>query len=82
MALYEMRPNRRSAAHRTDAFAELVCSNSLKSEQPDSAPWLLKQEMRRLGSLLLRAGKYSASTGRPCLDGRSRGIFGGNRAGH
>jgi methylenetetrahydrofolate--tRNA-(uracil-5-)-methyltransferase len=53
--LYEMRPGKRSAAHRTDALGELVCSNSLKSEQTFSAPWLLKQEMRKLGSLLLRA---------------------------
>lgn len=50
-----MRPGKRSAAHRTDALGELVCSNSLKSEQTHSAPWLLKQEMRKLGSLLLRA---------------------------
>lgn len=55
-----MRPHKRSAAHRTDALGELVCSNSLKTEQQDSAPWLLKQEMRRLDSLLLRA----ASTAR------------------
>jgi methylenetetrahydrofolate--tRNA-(uracil-5-)-methyltransferase len=53
--LYEMRPHKRTPAHKTDLFGELVCSNSLKSEQPDSAPWLLKQEMRRLDSLLLRA---------------------------
>jgi methylenetetrahydrofolate--tRNA-(uracil-5-)-methyltransferase len=53
--LYEMRPGKRSAAHRTNALGELVCSNSLKSEQSYSAPWLLKQEMRKLGSLLLRA---------------------------
>ena len=53
--LYEMRPGKRSAAHRTDALGELVCSNSLKSEQEHSAPWLLKQEMRKLGSLLMRA---------------------------
>jgi methylenetetrahydrofolate--tRNA-(uracil-5-)-methyltransferase len=55
VVLYEMRPGKRSAAHRTDALGELVCSNSLKSEQMHSAPWLLKQEMRKLSSLLLRA---------------------------
>jgi methylenetetrahydrofolate--tRNA-(uracil-5-)-methyltransferase len=55
VVLYEMRPGKRSAAHRTDALGELVCSNSLKSEQTHSAPWLLKREMRKLGSLLLRA---------------------------
>jgi len=55
VVLYEMRPHQRTAAHKTDSFGELVCSNSLKSEQPHSAPWLLKQEMRRLGSRLLAA---------------------------
>ncbi len=55
VTLYEMRPHRRTPAHKTDSFGELVCSNSLKSEQEHSAPWLLKQEMRRLDSLLLRA---------------------------
>src|SRR5215471_11433991 len=51
--LYEMRPHRRTPAHKTAGLAELVCSNSLKSEQPNSAPWLLKEELRRLGSLLM-----------------------------
>src|ERR1017187_7145358 len=49
-----MRPIRVTPAHKTDRLAELVCSNSLKSEQPDSAPWLLKQELRKFDSLLLR----------------------------
>jgi len=53
--LYEMRPVRQTAAHSTDRFAELVCSNSLKSEQENSAPWLLKEELRRLGSFLIEA---------------------------
>ncbi len=53
--LYEMRPARTSAAHRTERLAELVCSNSLKSESEHTAPWLLKRELRRLDSLLLRA---------------------------
>jgi len=52
--LYEMRPARMTPAHHTGWLAELVCSNSLKSEQEFTAPWLLKQELRRLGSLLLR----------------------------
>ncbi len=51
--LYEMRPERSTQAHRTDYLAELVCSNSLKSEQENTAPWLLKEELRRLGSLLI-----------------------------
>jgi methylenetetrahydrofolate--tRNA-(uracil-5-)-methyltransferase len=51
--LYEMRPHRQTPAHKTEALAELVCSNSLKSEQENSAPWLLKEELRRLRSLLI-----------------------------
>ena len=53
VVLYEMRPKAQTAAHKTDALAELVCSNSLKSEQTDTAPWLLKEELRRLDSLLI-----------------------------
>jgi len=52
--LYEMRPCRPTPAHQTDRLAELVCSNSLKTEQESEAPWLLKQELCRLDSLLLR----------------------------
>jgi methylenetetrahydrofolate--tRNA-(uracil-5-)-methyltransferase len=53
VVLYEMRPARLTPAHQTGWLAELVCSNSLKSESENSAPWLLKQELRRMGSLLL-----------------------------
>jgi methylenetetrahydrofolate--tRNA-(uracil-5-)-methyltransferase len=53
--LHEMRPHRTTPAHKTGRLAELVCSNSLKSESENTAPWLLKQELRRLDSLLLRA---------------------------
>jgi methylenetetrahydrofolate--tRNA-(uracil-5-)-methyltransferase len=53
--LHEMRPVKSTPAHRTDRLAELVCSNSLKSESTSTAPWLLKEELRRLGSLLLKA---------------------------
>src|SRR5690242_17083906 len=49
-----MRPVRPTPAHQTDRLAELVCSNSLKSESQSTAPWLLKEELRRLDSLLLR----------------------------
>ena len=52
--LYEMRPVRSTPAHRTDRLAEIVCSNSLKSDQPYHASWLLKEELRRLGSILIR----------------------------
>ncbi len=51
--LYEMRPGLETPAHKTAQLAELVCSNSLKSEQENTAPWLLKEELRRLGSLLI-----------------------------
>ncbi len=63
VTLYEMRPHRRSAAHKTDTFGELVCSNSLKTEQLHSAPWLLKQEMRALGSLLMEAAQKARVPG-------------------
>src|SRR5688572_32996325 len=53
--LYEMRPEKSTPAHKTGGFAELVCSNSLKSESPNTAPWLLKRELRQLGSLVLEA---------------------------
>jgi len=55
--LYEMRPVKSTPAHQTDKFAELVCSNSLKSESENTAPWLLKEEMRRGGSLLLEIAR-------------------------
>ena len=51
--LYEMKPGRRTPAHHTDDFAELVCSNSLRSDQLENAVGLLKEELRRLGSLIL-----------------------------
>jgi methylenetetrahydrofolate--tRNA-(uracil-5-)-methyltransferase len=63
VVLHEMRPEKRTPAHKTDCFGELVCSNSLKSEQVNSAPWLLKQEMRRLGSLLMRAAEAARVPG-------------------
>ena len=52
--LFEMKPSRRSPAHRSDGFAELVCSNSLRSDKLDNAVGLLKQELRCLGSLIMR----------------------------
>jgi methylenetetrahydrofolate--tRNA-(uracil-5-)-methyltransferase len=52
--LFEMRPVRRTPAHTTDRLAEIVCSNSFKSDQPFNASWLLKEELRRMGSLLIR----------------------------
>ena len=53
--LYEMKPTKRSAAHSSDLFAELVCSNSLKAKRIESAAGLLKEEMRRLGSICIQS---------------------------
>src|SRR5947199_2540838 len=58
--LYEMRPVRSTPAHQTAEFAELVCSNSLKSESENTAPWLLKEEMRRAGSRLIEIARECA----------------------
>lgn len=58
--LFEMRPVRSTPAHQTSDFAELVCSNSLKSDSEHTAPWLLKEEMRRAGSLLLKIARECA----------------------
>jgi methylenetetrahydrofolate--tRNA-(uracil-5-)-methyltransferase len=63
--LYEMRAiadgkPRLTPAHQTTDFGELVCSNSLKSESPNTAPWLLKQEMRRAGSQLIALADATA----------------------
>ncbi len=58
--LCEMRPVRQTPAHQTAHFAELVCSNSLKSDTENTAPWLLKEEMRRAGSLLMELARECA----------------------
>lgn len=58
--LWEMRPVRSTPAHQTSDFAELVCSNSLKSDSLNTAPWLLKEEMRRAGSSLLEIARGCA----------------------
>ena len=54
VCLYEMRPDVSTPAHTTGELGELVCSNSFKSDLPGTAPYLLKQELRRLDSLLLK----------------------------
>jgi methylenetetrahydrofolate--tRNA-(uracil-5-)-methyltransferase len=73
--LSEMRPVRTTPAHQTDRFAELVCSNSLKSDQAPSASWLLKEELRRLGSLAMRAAEKARVPGGHALT-VDREIFG------
>jgi methylenetetrahydrofolate--tRNA-(uracil-5-)-methyltransferase len=71
--LYEMRPVRQTPAHQTQDFAELVCSNSLKSTSLNTAPWLLKEEMRRAGSLLLEiANECSVPAGHALAVDRGR----------
>jgi methylenetetrahydrofolate--tRNA-(uracil-5-)-methyltransferase len=57
VTLYEMRPARGTAVHRGDGLAELVCSNSFRGDKLDNAVGLLKEEMRRLGSLVMRAAE-------------------------
>ncbi len=58
--LYEMKPKNKSAAHKSDNFCELICSNSLKAARIDSAAGLLKEEMRRIGSLLMECADKCA----------------------
>ena len=72
--LHEMRPVRPTPAHQTDRLAELVCSNSLKSESVSTAPWLLKEELRRLDSLLLQAAQKARVPGGHALT-VDRGLF-------
>ncbi len=65
--LHEMRPARRTPAHQTDDFGELVCSNSLKTESKGAASWLLKEELRRMGSFCLRAAEEARIPGGTAL---------------
>ena len=79
--LYEMRAlvdgkPRLTPAHQTIEFGELVCSNSLKSESPNTAPWLLKQEMRRAGQRFfgsLTKRPFRRATHSPSIASSSRG---------
>jgi methylenetetrahydrofolate--tRNA-(uracil-5-)-methyltransferase len=59
VVLHEMRPVRSTAVHKTDRLSELVCSNSFRGDKLDNAVGLLKEEMRRLGSLVMRAADAS-----------------------
>lgn len=67
VSLHEMRPVFCTPAHQTDRFAELVCSNSLKSDQHPSASWLLKEELRRLDSLAMRSAAVARVPGGQAL---------------
>jgi methylenetetrahydrofolate--tRNA-(uracil-5-)-methyltransferase len=57
VVLHEMRPTRPTAVHKTDRLSELVCSNSFRGDKLDNAVGLLKEEMRRLGSIVMRAAE-------------------------
>jgi methylenetetrahydrofolate--tRNA-(uracil-5-)-methyltransferase len=78
VVLYEMRPTRMTPAHQTGHMAELVCSNSLGSDLPDRALGVLKQELRRLGSLVIRVADEHAVPAGGALavdrDGFSQGV--------
>jgi methylenetetrahydrofolate--tRNA-(uracil-5-)-methyltransferase len=71
--LYEMRPAVATPAHKSGMLAELVCSNSLKSDRENTAPWLLKEELRQADSLLLSiAGKCAVPAGQALAVDRER----------
>jgi methylenetetrahydrofolate--tRNA-(uracil-5-)-methyltransferase len=74
VTLHEMRPVRPTAVHRTDHLAELVCSNSFRGDKLDNAVGLLKEEMRRLGSLVMRAAEESRVPAGAAL-AVDRGVF-------
>ena len=65
--LYDMKPIKRSPAHSTDNFAELVCSNSLKNDSLTNACGLLKLEMEKLGSIVMESAKLSRVEAGSCL---------------
>ena len=75
--LFEMRPGQGTGAHLTGQLAELVCSNSLGSQLPDRASGVLKNELRRLGSLLLDCAEATALPAGAALthEGRHEGYF-------
>ncbi len=67
VTLYEMKPNKKSPAHHTDTFAELVCSNSLRADGIANAVGLLKEELRRLGSLIMACADATRVEAGGCL---------------
>ena len=73
VVLHEMRPVRATDAHKTDQFAELVCSNSLRSDDAETnAVGLLHEEMRRAGSLILAAAEKAPATAAPKSDPKGK----------
>ena len=67
VTLYEMKPSKKSPAHHTDTFAELVCSNSLRGDRLENAVGLLKEELRRMGSLILTCADATRVEAGGCL---------------
>ena len=65
--LYEMKPHKKSPAHHSDTFAELVCSNSLRGDRLENAVGLLKEELRRVGSLILSCAEQTRVEAGGCL---------------
>ena len=80
--LYEMRPVNNTPAHHTDKLGELVCSNSLRSNQLENAVGLLKEEMRRLGSLIMACADNNAIPAGGALAVDRERVFPGNNRPH
>src|SRR2546428_11811014 len=74
--LYEMRPVRSTPAHRTDRLAEIVCSKSLKSDQPYHASWLLKEELRRLRPIFIPIAHFGRGPRGSAAGGERRRVSG------
>ncbi len=74
--LYEMKPEKKSPAHHADTFAELVCSNSLRGDRLENAVGLLKEEMRRMGSLILTCAEQTRVEAGGCLAVDRQGFSG------
>ena len=67
VTLYEMKPHKKSPAHHADTFAELVCSNSLRGDRIENAVGLLKEELRRMGSLIIACADATRVEAGGCL---------------
>ena len=67
VTLYEMKPHKKSPAHHADTFAELVCSNSLRGDRLENAVGLLKEELRRMGSLIMQCADATRVEAGGCL---------------
>ena len=65
--LYEMKPHKKSPAHHADTFAELVCSNSLRGDKLENAVGLRKEELRRMGSLIMECADATRVEAGGCL---------------